>query len=114
MPPPPTIPSALQPVPFDEAAAASAIDACNRAAAAVDHALSARQEAATAARAEWRGPFRDRFDDELGVLDRRAVVLAADLRRAAWTIGAARDAARLQNVSRREARILWQRSQLAG
>jgi hypothetical protein len=114
MPSSPTVPPALRPVPFDEAAAASAIDACQRAAGAVDQALATRAAAAATARAEWRGPFRDRFDEELAVLDRRAIVLAADLRRAAATISEARETARVQNASRREARILWERSQLAG
>ena len=114
MPPVPTLPPALEPLRFDEAAAAASIDACHRAAAAVDEALAKRGRAAAAAREEWRGPFRDRFDDELAVLDGEAGRLVTDLRRAAARIGAAREAARVENATRREARILWQRSQLTG
>jgi len=114
MPPAPTLPSALEPVRFDDAAAAAFIDACRRAAAVLDEALAGRGRAAAVARKEWRGSFRHRFDDELAVLDGEAVDLVTDLRRAAATIGMARDAAHVENASRREARILWQRSQLTG
>jgi uncharacterized protein YukE len=114
MPPTPTTPPGLEPLRFDHAAAAAAIEACTTAAAAVDAAVEARGRAATVARAEWRGPTRDDFDREMLGLDRDAASLSVALRHAAGAIGTAREAVGVENASRREARILWQRSQLAG
>ena len=111
--PPPT-PAGLQPLTFHHVAASNAIDACLRAAARLEDATAIRDRAATVAQAEWRGPSRVAFDDELGRLDRAAAALADDLRATAWSIGAAAESARVENASRREARILWNRSQLVG
>jgi uncharacterized protein YukE len=112
--PPPTTPPGLEPLRFDQQAALAAFDACTKAAVAVDAALAVRDQAAKVARLEWRGPARDEFDRDLRTLDQEAVTLAADLRRVASAIGTARETARVENASRREARILWQRSQLVG
>lgn len=112
--PSPNPPAGLQSLTFDHAAASAAIDACLRAAARLDDATRTRDRVAAVARDEWRGPARDEFDDDLGRVDLGAASLAEDLRAAAWSIGAAAESARIENVSRREARLLWQRSQLVG
>jgi hypothetical protein len=107
-------PPALAPIPFDDAAADAAIDACGAAASAIDRAADERRSAAAGARAEWRGPARDAFDVTLGRLEREAAALIADLRTTAGAIARARDANRAENAARAAARAAWARAQATG
>jgi hypothetical protein len=78
----------VPPTPADRAAADAAFDACLRAARAVGALTEARAHAAAVARREWRGPTRDRFDDESLRLDADAASLIGRLLAAAAAIEA--------------------------
>lgn len=90
MPPVPPAPPGFAPRPVDRAAALAAVDACLRAARAVGALTEARAHAAAAARREWRGPTRDRFDDASCRLDAEATALIGRLLDAAAAIEAGR------------------------
>jgi uncharacterized protein YukE len=89
---------------FDHAAAQAAIDAMRRAGQVLDDATSARIRFASDAKQEWRGHYRNVFDDELHRARSEATRLSADLRRAARDLEAAADSARLEQRRREEAR----------
>jgi hypothetical protein len=109
----PALPAGLEPIPLDEAAAAAAIDACQRVAANVDHAAEVRHDTAVVAQREWRGPARDDFDVGLAAVQGEALDLAVDLRLTAGAIAAAVAAIRAENARRAAEREQWARNLLA-
>ena len=107
------VPAGLEPIPLDEAAAAAAIAACQRVAAAVDHAAEVRAATALVAQQEWRGPARADFDVGLASVQGEAGDLAADLRATAGAIARAVEAVRAENARRAAARAMWAQNLLA-
>ena len=91
------------------AAANAAADALRRGAAQLDSTTGVRNVYAGAARGEWRGPFRDKFDGDLSWMVNNAHSLAAEMRSAADRIDRASDDARQEQTRRERDRERWRR-----
>ncbi len=94
---------------WDWGAANEAIAALHRAASQLENSLSERGPVATAAQIEWRGRFREGFDQELARIVQRALSLAAEYRATAARIAAASAAARAEQEHRERERERWRR-----
>lgn len=92
---------------FDHAGAQEAAAQCDGCAAFLDGRHAALGPAIAAARVEWRGVHRERFDDETVLLDHEARVLADELRLTAARIRADADAARQEQRRREFDRERW-------
>ena len=92
---------------FDHAGAQEAALECDACAAFLDGRHVALGPAIAAARVEWRGVHRQRFDDETATLDRESDVLADELRLTAARIRAEADAARVEQRRRELDRERW-------
>lgn len=92
---------------FDYAAAEDAALECDSCARFIEDRHAVLDPAIEEARREWRGAHRERFDEDLLMLDREADLLAADLRLTAARIRASAEAARLEQRSRELAREQW-------
>jgi uncharacterized protein YukE len=100
-------------VSFDHTAAANYAAACRRTSATINHVAHERNHLATAARVDWEGPTRDRFDSDLRRWTDQAGDLAARLVDVAWRVEAAADAARAEQAARSAARDRWWAEQQA-
>ena len=92
---------------FDHAGAQEAAAECDACAAFLDGRQAALGPAIAAARVEWRGLHRQRFDDETDLLDHEARGLADELRLTAARIRADADAARAEQRRRELDRERW-------
>ena len=92
---------------FDHAGAQEAALECDACAAFLDGRHVALGPAIAAARVEWRGVHRQRFDDETATLDRESDVLADELRLTAARIRAEADEARVGQRRRELDRERW-------
>ena len=92
---------------FDHAGAQEAALECDACAAFLDGRHVALGPAIAAARVEWRGLHRQRFDDETDLLDHEARGLADELRLTAARIRADADAARAEQRRRELDRERW-------
>ena len=100
-------------VQWDSGAAYAAADALDRAASKLDMTLQDRLRLAAEAQAEWRGPYRQQFDQELDQIRRGALALADDFRRTAGRIRAATRDAEAEQRRREAERERWHREKEA-
>jgi hypothetical protein len=108
----PPAPPSLLPLPLDGPAIAAAIAACLRTVALVEALADVRASAGVEARAEWRGPARDRFDEDVVRLDADAAWLVAELLRLAASLGGAAEEVMAENRRRADAALARERAQL--
>jgi uncharacterized protein YukE len=98
-----------QDVRWNYGAADAAASALRRIADMLDETASKRADLAREAQAEWRGQFREVFDQELERLLRRAGELAHECREAANRIAQASQRARDEQAHRERERARWWR-----
>jgi uncharacterized protein YukE len=96
-----------QDVRWNHGAAESAIASLRRAADMLDQTAADRVRVADEARAEWRGRYREQFDDQLGQTVRRAHELAGEYRDAANRIARADQCAYEEQRRRERDRERW-------
>jgi hypothetical protein len=94
-------------VPFDQAAARAAVEACQETATLLRVARSERSHLAELARTEWHGPHRHAFDRAYGANDRAILRIHDALLGIARMIEAAAATARTQQSVREEDRARW-------
>lgn len=94
-------------VSFDYVAAEDAIAECQSCARYLDERSLVLGPSIQSAREQWRGRFRDEFDDEIADLEREASAAAADLRSAAVHIQHDIDEARDEQRRREAMRQQW-------
>ena len=110
----PPVPPGLVPLPVDRAAVEAAIAACLRAACCIETLTEVRARSGAAARQEWRGPTRERFDATSAGLDVEAAALVAELLGTTGALGVAVAEVELENRRRVVAAIEWERAQPHG
>jgi uncharacterized protein YukE len=96
-----------QDVRWNHGAAEAAIAALRRAADRLDQTAADRVRVADEARAEWRGRYREQFDEQLGQTVRRAHELAGEYRDAANRIARADQSAYEEQRRRERDRERW-------
>ena len=94
---------------WDWGAADEAVNALRRAADLLDRSVQERLSVAREAQQEWRGRYRDQFDEELARIVARARDLAAQFREAAGRIAAASQRAYEEQRHREAERDRWRR-----
>ena len=92
---------------WDWGAASAAASSLRRAADKLDATAQERQRAATEAQREWRGRYREEFDEQLRNMLRRATELAAEFRYMAHRIEQASQNAWAEQRHRESERRRW-------
>ena len=94
---------------WDWGAADEAVNALRRAADLLDRSVQERLSVAREAQREWRGRYREQFDEDLARIVARARVLAAQFRDAAGRIAAASQRAYEEQRHRQAEWERWER-----
>lgn len=97
------------PVNWNHQAAREAINELRRAAQLLEESVSRRRQAAGVAQAEWRGRFREQFDQDLERMVSEARDLAGRMRRKAQQIEDASNRAQAETDHRRREIERWER-----
>lgn len=94
-------------VQWDHGAAEAAIAALRRAADLVDQTTGDRERVANEARAEWRGRYREQFDEQFGQMTNQARQLTGEYRNVANQIARASQWAHEEQMRRERERERW-------
>ena len=92
---------------FDQGAAIDAVAALRSAARRLDDQAGQRAALVESADAEWRGPNRDRFMQNIDVLRRDASALAQQMRMDASAVDSSAASATVEQRTRLDSRSLW-------